>query len=1117
MGNQPSSEIKADPDGDGDGVDNNVLHNPTLSPLYRHRSPSDQSLHSQQPHSPNFSFSSQVPPSADRQIPPVPSVTSLGQDIKIEIPESPDRNPQRQPALHDKPTKSKKRKLKNRPSLISQPRDFIDSNASAPTFGDQAEFTPSNADAVPSSELGANGTPTIGNTPSQGSILKHRKRGRKHQKKAARHATEESQGSIDLGNTPGEPTNLEFEDSLPSHVKSRPTSHTDLNVIHTNSYKPSEKSSTKKKSKKMNMGSLELEELHERPATPSPISNSPNRSEKSIKFTPLDTLSSKKQKVASSNGQSKKKRKHAHDQEDSIAGSVTSFSGLAKSLYVGRKKRKTDKTREDASLDVVTRAHKYTPRNSSPSPDASNGTDPEQLTHPNALSDNEMEIDESPQVSLSSEDDTRLRSKHHRVDLDTSSSGGNDSSSDNGQADAQDQMDVDEDDESRSLANQAVGSNNEDKDGDYRDGPRSGSSPEVASSDADSPGDEYHPNAPEPPPSPDGSPNSDAAIPPKSGSTKKRRFAKPSFYDRKIEESPNGINSRTPGSTTSTTGPSKSAGKKRQPKISSMLKGDAEDHAESEASPSKQQIAPRKTQQHELITGQFSEFELRNITQAVERWRDDHNLTQHEINDLIQGDPREVKSGEFWARIAATCPNRRRQKVINQCRRKFHNFVARGTWTQEQQDELKQMWELHGNKYAKIGKLINRHPEDVRDRIRNYVVCGESRRVDLWNQEDEDKLKSIVDNALAEIRQWRNREQTQTHEPDESLVDWQKVSECMDRTRSRLQCIQKWKSITRQKNGGTSVSIDGGEALPIDQLIQKARDEAMAISHQDRYRIVKAIRAYGTNADSRIPWAKVRAKHLANRWPRPTLMLLWYRLRLFVPDSNILSIPEVIHQLTTTYHQTHELNFPDDEDLDLDAESREIEHKISKILKSHHTPKTPSIVKADDEDDELVSDNESSEDDIKYDDETASGNEDDIDDKDNDEQDNQHDEESSEGNESASDQAEDEVSMIGDGTGQDSAGSVELGHDIEDKSRSRESSVGAPSISDFKTPKVQRGQKKYGSLNRVMKSGNSTPDKLKMTSKKHPHELSEDEIEDPDDDLSSDTNASEVESIPARL
>ncbi|OTB10931.1 hypothetical protein K445DRAFT_28837, partial [Daldinia sp. EC12] len=142
-----------------------------------------------------------------------------------------------------------------------------------------------------------------------------------------------------------------------------------------------------------------------------------------------------------------------------------------------------------------------------------------------------------------------------------------------------------------------------------------------------------------------------------------------------------------------------------------------------------------------------------------------------------------------------------------------------------------------------------------------------------WTYDEEEKLRSIISEAVKTIRERRQEGHIVSDESDEDLIDWQRVSELMDRTRSRLQCMQKWKLMQKQ-----------------------AHDEAM--SNQDRYSIVKAIRAFDINADGRIPWAKVRTKKLGDRWSRPTIMLAWYRLKRSVPDHAIMTVPEIIKQLT---------------------------------------------------------------------------------------------------------------------------------------------------------------------------------------------------------------------------
>ncbi|KAJ1325696.1 Myb-like DNA-binding protein REB1 [Microdochium nivale] len=370
-----------------------------------------------------------------------------------------------------------------------------------------------------------------------------------------------------------------------------------------------------------------------------------------------------------------------------------------------------------------------------------------------------------------------------------------------------------------------------------------------------------------------------------------------------------------------------------------------------DATPDTSRPAMRVPRNGNVLTGPFSDFELHNITQAIENWRVENNMTQYDINAFIHGNPKDVNSSEFWNRVINTCPNRRRQKVINQCRRKFHNFVARGTWTPEQHDELSKMWELHGNKYTLIGSLINRHPEDVRDRIRNYVVCGDSRRKDAWSQEEEDRLANIVAEAIDAIRRMREKQGDNGPTPDEEMVDWQLVSEKMERTRSRLQCITKWKLIKAQLEGG---GLDG-EVLTLEQIIDKARREAESMTDRDRYNVVKAIKSCGAQADSRIPWAKVRAERVGDKWSRATLMLVWHRLKVTVPEWKIQSVSSISEYLCNSYSETNKLQFPSSEILDLDNEYEEIERKVSKIIKAHNRPKTSAhLVDQEDLDDDVV-------------------------------------------------------------------------------------------------------------------------------------------------------------------
>ncbi|KAF3059553.1 hypothetical protein GL218_04774 [Daldinia childiae] len=329
-------------------------------------------------------------------------------------------------------------------------------------------------------------------------------------------------------------------------------------------------------------------------------------------------------------------------------------------------------------------------------------------------------------------------------------------------------------------------------------------------------------------------------------------------------------------------------------------------------------------------------------------------------------------------------------------------------------------------------------------------------------------------------------------------------------------------------------SIDGGENLPIDKIIQNARDEAETISSRDRYNIVKAIRTFGVNADGRIPWAKVR-KQLGGRWRRPTIILVWYRLKHSVPDHTIMAVPEIIRQLSVKYHETKELDFPSGKDYDQNAEYSEIERKVNKILsKTQRGPKTPAtVVKTDDEDDdddddddddkEIADDNKESVADEDSQEEDAESNEEDQqieenEDKTENEKSKGSDQSRSEsGDESASgDQSENEELPEQVETEHAADDISNLGSNVEeDQNPQRESSIESP-IANIRSRRAFKNQKRHSLSGKVMTSRTPVSSKRKVATKMSEASDNEQGL-DVEEELSSDTNASEVESIPAHL
>ncbi|GKU00660.1 myb dna- protein [Fusarium langsethiae] len=328
--------------------------------------------------------------------------------------------------------------------------------------------------------------------------------------------------------------------------------------------------------------------------------------------------------------------------------------------------------------------------------------------------------------------------------------------------------------------------------------------------------------------------------------------------------------------------------------------------------------------------GRFSDEELSRIARAVEAYRSTNNMEQYKLNEMIHtpgGTTASDEHADLWAQIFQTCPDRHRQKIINITRKKFHNFVARGTWTTEQDMELRDLMEVHDKKWSKIAGIINRHPEDIRDRWRNYIVCGEMQRKDTWDEQEERNLTQIVMESIAHIDPNNER-------PYMDLIDWQEISKRMGRTRSRLQCITKWRAMNIKTHGKDKLASNAPDSS-ISFRLEKARRQIAAMPDEERYRMVMAIQNTTAQSDSKIPWQRLVDKKFRASWHRPTQSLLWHRLKKTVPGQEGKIPSECATYLMGVYSQTGEL--PNVEDaLQDDTEEMKFMEEMDHLHHGHN-------------------------------------------------------------------------------------------------------------------------------------------------------------------------------------
>ncbi|KAK0712974.1 hypothetical protein B0T26DRAFT_349924 [Lasiosphaeria miniovina] len=305
-------------------------------------------------------------------------------------------------------------------------------------------------------------------------------------------------------------------------------------------------------------------------------------------------------------------------------------------------------------------------------------------------------------------------------------------------------------------------------------------------------------------------------------------------------------------------------------------------------------------QKSQTRSGALSPAEAARVTTAVEAVRDINGLTQVAMNDIIHSNIKSTTSNkpvhqQLWECVMGACPSLPRRKLIKWCRQQFHNFVARATWTPDQDEELLGLIKIHGTKWTKLGSMINRYPLDIRDRYRNYLVCHGFARTDFWSEQEEERLEDAVYEAIRQIQKDLADNPTTPNDPV-SLVNWQKISEAMGRTRTRLQCREKWKRL-RANNGNNITGFESGT----NWRSGKARRDLKKITRRQKLDLFHAIRDSGVVKDSKIPWKEIVDETFRGEFERQALLVAWGRLRQAVPESGSKTTFECATHLSALY------------------------------------------------------------------------------------------------------------------------------------------------------------------------------------------------------------------------
>jgi len=332
--------------------------------------------------------------------------------------------------------------------------------------------------------------------------------------------------------------------------------------------------------------------------------------------------------------------------------------------------------------------------------------------------------------------------------------------------------------------------------------------------------------------------------------------------------------------------------------------------------------SPSKTQRNKSSTedgahgGKFDDTEEAIIKLQLLKYREMHDMTEEDQNSLIQG--KAAPAAEMFNMVCEELPGRARWAVIKFCRRKYHNFEARGKWTADDDEDLRQAYQLWPKGWTKIAQRLKRHPEDCRDRWRNYGICGDSLKLDYWTPEEEQRLKEVIAECVSHIREMKRNNMlhfnavdlaryAEDTPADVDLVDWLQVSEKMGHTRSRLQCITKWKRIVDRENP----KIRDRDHKPLvfvesSARVVKARVETQIMHADDKLKILHDIRESEVGREGKIKWTNIGDAAFRSQWSVLACKVAFKKLKATVQDADTYKLQDLVSILIDKFENSRD-------------------------------------------------------------------------------------------------------------------------------------------------------------------------------------------------------------------
>ncbi|CAK79394.1 unnamed protein product (macronuclear) [Paramecium tetraurelia] len=129
--------------------------------------------------------------------------------------------------------------------------------------------------------------------------------------------------------------------------------------------------------------------------------------------------------------------------------------------------------------------------------------------------------------------------------------------------------------------------------------------------------------------------------------------------------------------------------------------------------------------------GKFTEDEIEKVKESLISYALSQNLSEEQFANLFSNSQKTTMP-KAWLQIAKVLPERSVDSVYKFIKARFNPDNYQGHWTKEDEQHLLQLVNQFGRNYTQISKILNRTPQNIRDKYRQLGDHNHELRELVW-------------------------------------------------------------------------------------------------------------------------------------------------------------------------------------------------------------------------------------------------------------------------------------------------------------------------------------------------------------------------------------------------